>query len=185
MKIALTGPGGGGKTTLMNALSQTDEFGALKQLPSVTRSIRERGFPINESGTEDTQLMIFLQHITNLMYEDDYLVDRCLLDAVVYTEALLTRDSWLYRFGTHLIVRYIEMYDMLIYVPNEFEVEADGVRSTDAEFQSTIRDLFDTYVTISPYIKDRVITVSGTVEERVQQVLHALTKKQKKELLYG
>ena len=184
MKIAITGPGGSGKTTLLRALMQEELVKELKLAPlqEVTRTVRELGFPINEAGADETQLMITATHIQNVLAKDDYIVDRCLLDGFVYTEYLYLEGkvaSYIAEFTWQLLKRHFKSYDAVFYIPNEFAVEADGVRSTEVDFQEKTSGLFKEALDRleAAGVTKNVYRLSGSVESRTQQVLAVLKEK--------
>ena len=174
MKIAITGPQGSGKTTLLKALTESlKERGVeLSPLPEITRTVRELGFAINEDGDDETQLMITAAHIQNILAKDNYIVDRCLLDGYVYT-AWLNRmgkvSDYIADFSFNLLKRYFTRYDVVFYIPNEFALEDDGIRSIDDGFRQGIANIFENTVDRLQMagIGKQVITLTGSVEERV------------------
>lgn len=186
MKVAITGPQGSGKTTLLKQLQpRLAELGLdLVALPEVTRTVKDLGFPINESGADETQLMILATHIQNVLAKDNYIVDRCLLDGYIYTQYLQNKgevSEYVTEFFYQLLKRYFSSYDIVFYVPNEFPLEDDGVRSVAEEFRREISRLFE--VTLSNFTfavtAKNVVTLRGSVEARLQIALAAIEAKRK------
>ena len=64
--------------------------------------------------------------------------------------------------------KHISSYDKLFFIKPEFDVEDDGVRSTDEKFRQYIHHEMESI--INKY-KLPVIRLSGTVSERTKQVL--------------
>ena len=185
MRIGITGPHGSGKTTLLDALRKQPEFANLEFMTEVTRHIQEKGFPINEGGALNTQILIMAQHIQNVLLKDDYVVDRAMTDGVVYTAYLHDEEksvpSWFMDYCEEVITQYIDHYDYLIYVPAEFEIEDDGCRSVKEKFHKYICDAFES---LFEDLESRkilkhcsVIKVTGSVEDRVNQILDGIKKK--------
>lgn len=177
MRIGISGAQGVGKTTLLNALSKDDKFSNLKVRDEVTRWVRGLGLPINESGTDTTQLIIAQRHIYNIYMFDEFITDRTILDCLVYTE-------WLYKQGKVaastleeiqlIFKRLIFDYDYLFYIKPEFQLANDGVRSTNIDFRDDIVDLFEYHIKNDIFLNSKVITLSGSVQNRVKQVKAAI-----------
>ena len=51
--------------------------------------------------------------------------------------------------------------------PSDVAIVDDGERSTDTEFRDEIIQLFEYF---RDDVKDKIVTVSGTVEERMKQI---------------
>ena len=171
LRIGLTGPHGSGKTTLLNDLR--DKQLNINFLPEITRVIKDKGFVINEHGTLDTQLLVLSTHIQNLLYNDRFVVDRCLIDGCLYTEHLYQQKQvpeWVAQLGWKLCQEYLNRYDYVFYIPAEWDLPRDGVRSSDLSFYESIKNLFNTYI---PVFSKQVpiITVTGTREQRVSTII--------------
>lgn len=172
MRIGITGAQCTGKTTLLNALRSEEKFKNYTVCNEVTRKVASYGLPINEDGNDTTQEMIMNQHIVNWFMNKNMLTDRTALDGYVYS---------LYLFETGKIKRptlnyakevfntLIKKYDFLFYIPPEFELKNDGVRSINTFFRDRIVVIFNTV------IRDEslpVIQLKGSVRERVDSVIN-------------
>ena len=174
MRIGISGAQSVGKTTLLNALRSEKCFKDYYIRNEVTRSVRDLGLHINESGSDTTQRLIMKEHIYNLVMFDDMITDRTALDGLVYT-------TWLYNNNKvspecfaevqRVFEKIIKMYDYIFYIAPEFPIEDDGVRSASQEWQNDIVSLFnDVIVTYGV----PVIPVSGSVRERVNTILKTI-----------
>jgi len=191
MKVGITGPHGSGKTTILNKLKdlqKTEEI--LKDyvfLPEMTRVIKDQGFSINEDGDLSTQILILSKHIENiLLYNNvNFIVDRVLIDGYVYTKYLSLQNKpsskvpvWLLDYALNLLETYIDRYTYIFYVPSEFEVAKDGVRSTDTYFHQCICENFESIT--NKLIKEnrarerKIIKVTGSLDNRLDIILRTL-----------
>jgi predicted ATPase len=184
LRLGITGPHSSGKTTLLEALRQTPEFQSVDFLPEITRTIKEQGYDINEAGTLDTQILIMSAHMQNLLTHKRFIVDRCLIDGLCYSQFLQLNPTsnqeqkggqisqWFMDYCENLLESYLPYYTKIFYIPPELPVIGDGVRSTDTRFHAEIVNLFDEniqwYSSCNPNL---IVTVRGSVEERVATVL--------------
>lgn len=178
MKIGLAGPHSTGKSTLLAALSSQKKISNLELLPEITRSLKEQGFEINEQGTEETQIMIMNAHMNNLLCKDNFIVDRCLMDGYVYTQYLREHrkvSQALTRYARYLLDKYVSKYDIIFYLPVEFDLKEDGVRSANPSFREEVAQIFESLIPILRELNSaNIITLSGSVDQRVAQVIAAI-----------
>jgi len=174
MRIAFTGAQSTGKTTLLEAIKQNEEFRYKYEfIDEITRRMVKKGLKINEAGGNTTQLLIMNEHIKNLLYED-VIMDRCMLDGLVYTDWLHWEGkvkTWVYEYAKNVFDHYINRYDLIFYLKPEFNIVDDGVRSVDIKFRNEIVERFERYV---KHVQVPVIILSGTVEQRLEQFYNTI-----------
>ena len=175
-RIIITGAHGTGKTTLMNALAQ-DGTRTITQIDR--KVVAENGWDHSENTTTECQKAIFKAIKKELSSKRNYISDRGLSCVAAYTfNKALTEDIP----KKVADKQYLDMEKfhkdnpdiLVVYVPIEFPVVTDGVRSDDPEFQEQIDFLIKNILDTAkiPYV-----TVSGSVEERVAQVEAELQKR--------
>lgn len=172
MRIGISGAQSVGKTTLLSALRSERIFQDYEICNEVTRRVASYGLPINEGGTSITQKLIMQEHIVNVFMYEDMITDRTALDGIVYTEYLRINgklSSEDYQEVKRIFSKVIPMYDYLFYIPPEFPIVDDGVRSTDEKFREEIAYIFESK--IKKYDL-KVIRVSGSVRDRVTKVVN-------------
>lgn len=176
MKIAFTGAQSTGKTTLLESLKNNEVYKyEYEFVDEITRRMVKKGLRINEEGSDTTQLLIMNEHIKNLLYPN-VIMDRCMLDGVVYTRWLYEKGSiskWVWDYAQNVFEKYVNRYDYIFYLTPEFKIVDDGVRSIDTTFRDEIADLFEQYITL---FSIPVISLSGSVEERLQKVYTIINK---------
>lgn len=181
-KIYLCGTQGTGKTTVLKALQE--KLPDYTIVTEVVRQLAKSGVEINENGNIDGQNRIFSTYSQILSQDDNQISDRYFVDVLAYTKWLADnapsdeKQTWNTLLmeqssTTALFDLYSRLHHdiLVVYFPIEFDVVADGVRSVDNNFREEIdRNIqFILNTSIVEYI-----AVSGTVEERVAQILEAL-----------
>lgn len=177
MRIAISGAQSVGKTTLINALRSEKSLKDYTFCTEVTRRVSSYGLPINEEGTDITQRLIMQEHIVNYFMNDNMISDRSALDGIVYSEYLWGKQklSWnTMHFVDNVYEKLIGKYDLTFYIAPEFEIENDGVRSIDKKFRDDIVNLFDKKIETLKEKGIEVIYISGSVRERVEQILRKI-----------
>ena len=95
-RIALVGASSTGKTTVYELLK--NKLPKYDFVNESTRTVGSYGFPINEKGTDATQLAISCFHLEALLQPYNQVLDRCFMDVVVYTRFMdkVSEETWKY-----------------------------------------------------------------------------------------
>lgn len=174
MRVSFTGAQSTGKTTLLNKCKEV--YKDYKFVDEVTRYVRRTyDVKINEIGGTETQLYILAEHIKNHLKPDENLIlDRCILDGYVYTKYQVVNgkvsEQVLHAFNGVFAV-LIDKLDYIFYTdPSDVKLIDDGERSVDFKFREDIIAMFEDLITykLSPKNKQKIIRLSGTVEERMK-----------------
>lgn len=174
MKIAISGAQGVGKTTVINVLENDKKFTVFK---NVVRNIASRGNKINDDGDIDTQCRVLESHLSNLDKDGDCIYDRCLWDWFVFTTYLYCHDQineGEFRVFKNIFKNNINRYDLIFYIPPEFDLVDDGVRSMNEEFREEIVNLFEEVANLYGL---NYFEVRGTVEERINFIVNVIREK--------
>lgn len=169
-KIGIIGTHGVGKTALVNVLGKTLD------LPVVAETARDCPHPINEKGNILTQEWILANQIGREMshFRTGMVSDRTTLDIVGYT-------MWLTKHGRVSLEDYQRLtraacawaitYDAILYVPIEFKLVGDGVRSVNEEYQTAVdKNLLD-LLSSGVY---RYTVITGNEVERAEKAIRYL-----------
>ena len=184
MIISFTGAQSTGKTTLLNACKE--QYGnSYDFVNEVTRLVkREYNVPINESGTDITQLLIINQHLHNTFKNYDpskkgVIFDRCIVDGLVYTAYLVIEKKvsrWIGDYAREMFGVILPKIDKIFYTwPGDVSLIDDGERSINNDFREkiimTYDALFDTY---KDELNGKLVILKGTVEERMNTIKNNL-----------
>lgn len=172
MRIAISGAQGTGKSTIIKKLKEELPIG-FSFTGSTTRETMDDGLHINELGTDATQMLIMSKHIRNFALYPNGIFDRCVLDGYVYTvhlynEKKVSRDVFL--LVNDIYTRLIKEYDAICYIPPEFEIINDGVRSIDRSFRDSVTKIFEQEIKYAKQRGFKCAWITGTIEERVKKI---------------
>lgn len=170
MKIAISGAQSTGKTTIIKEMRKwLVPLKKHKFLFEITREVNKLGLPINEEGNNITQLFILNSHLERCFKYKNSVLDRCILDGLVYTQYLFNNkkvDYWVLSYARRLFDTLINEYDIIFYIQPEFDIAEDGVRSTNIIFRNEIKEIFNTYIILC----NNIVFIKGTVDERLNQI---------------
>lgn len=164
--ITLVGASSVGKTTVFELIKGRLENYTFRN--ESTRTVKSYGFKINEDGGDTSQLAIAAIHLESLLQPGNLVLDRCMLDVLVYTRILDTSDE-VTHFIEQMYNRTREHYTHMVYFPMEFPPVADGERSVDEKWRQQSDEIFREY--LEQDFKGRYLTVTGSPKQRIEQIL--------------
>lgn len=175
MVFSFTGAQSTGKTTLLKQCKEL--YDNVSFVDEVTRYVkRTYDVPINENAGDVTQLLILNQHLTNSFIKGDVIMDRCIIDGLIYTEWLYKKGkigNWVNDYAWHLFGLLIRKVDIVFHCTADFDLVDDGERSTDVKFRNDIIKQMENYTNL--YCKpEQLVKLSGTVEQRMQTIQETL-----------
>lgn len=179
MKIAFTGSHGVGKTTLISTLEKKIEkikkVEVTKEIPRIICDLinEPEYFRRNQNNLKKQMLIFFGQIIQEyeLSKKDSEILicDRTIFDHWAYTIYLMESelDNELKKVIEYFMVSHMLSYNHIFYIPIEFEVEDDGTREDDRNFQKEVDRLIIKNLNENkiPYTE-----INGSIEERLKTV---------------
>lgn len=180
MSNFFVGAHGTGKSTLIDLLKQLSKSKDYFLCEGVSRPII-RSLEIAEIAVTDTQRQILVNELTSNQYQtllanSKSLCTRSILDiiaysAVVYPHINITKYK-------NLLFETKDKINHLFYTPIEFDLKVDAERKGiwgDPQVQKDIDTALKNLLTeFSGYIKGEVVTVTGSVDHRVDTILKYL-----------
>lgn len=179
MKIAFTGSHSTGKTTLLESLISKGLN--IYAITEVARTIIKKGFPLGEDAIIDSYIHYVNEQLKAeseaLKSNCKYIIsDRTILDAVVYS---IVNKSLPRPFIPEYLIEMLHrtwllersFYDIYVYFPIEFTMEADSIRPEGEEYRQEIDKQILSLLRSS---NTRFITVTGSVQERTESLLNYL-----------
>ena len=172
MKIGLCGTLSVGKTTLVHALKQLDQFKDYETATERSKYLRDQGILLNTDSTLKGQLVFAAERSIELM-KPNIITDRTLYDVCAFTLSAKSIEWVEKRYFTEILMSLRNEYDAVIYVsPEGVEIEDNGVRTTDAKYREqidfTIREM------LVEYPPKKLIKIQGTTEQRISTILQNL-----------
>jgi nicotinamide riboside kinase len=172
MKIGLAGTISVGKTTLVNALKQMDQFKDYETATERSKYLRDQGISLNTDSTLKGQLVFAAERSIELM-KPNIITDRTLYDVCAFTLSAKSIDWHEKRQFVNLLMSIRNEYDVVVYVsPEGVEIEDNGVRATDAKYREQID--FVIREMLVEYKPKKLITVKGSTEERIATIISNL-----------
>jgi deoxyadenosine/deoxycytidine kinase len=156
MKIGLCGTMSVGKTTLVNALKDLEEFKGYITRTERSQYLMSMGIPLNTDSTLKGQTVFLAErafaHCSNSM---NY----------VEKENFVQLASCL-----------IHEYDYIFYVsPEGVDIEDNGIRETDAKYRQLIDNSIRYFITRYGTRIKNLIQIKGTTEERIRVIQETLS----------
>jgi len=172
MKIGLCGTVSVGKTTLVNALKEVEQFKDYEFATERSKYLRDQGITLNTDSTLKGQIVFAAERALELMKEN-IITDRTIYDVMAFTFSAESISDFEKRDFADLMFRLAKEYDVVIYVsPEGVEIEDNGVRTIDAKYRDSIDNAIKLMLNEWPPVK--LIEIKGTTEERIETIKGAL-----------
>jgi len=173
MKIGLCGTISVGKTTLVNALKQLDQFKDYETATERSKYLRDQGISLNIDSTLKGQIVFAAERSIELM-KPNIITDRTIYDVCAFTLSAKSIGWYDRRRFVELMMNLRSDYNVIIYVsPEGVEIEDNGVRTTDAEYRTNI-DIAIQEMLIE-YPPKKLIRIQGSTEERINTIISQLS----------
>lgn len=148
--VIFTGASGVGKTTIVKMFEERLGIKPIKEL--IRELHKSTGLKINQDGDIETQRTLFDMYMDVLKDDDSWtLSDRGMCDVIGYTKWLaehaeekginqyeIDREQYYEQENFRKWWNNMKDSTAIIFFPIEFELKADGVRSTDPQYQKEV-----------------------------------------------
>lgn len=173
MRIGMAGTVSVGKTTLVKALGEIDQFKDYETATERSKYLRDQGISLNTDSTLKGQLVFAAERSIELM-KPNIITDRTVYDVCAFT---LSAKSIMWtekRYFTEILMSLRDEYDAIIYVsPEGVDIENNGVRTIDAKYREQIDATIQSM--LLEYPPKKLIKVSGSTEERINTIISQLS----------
>jgi nicotinamide riboside kinase len=173
-KIGFCGSMSCGKTTLVNALKELPEFEGYSFSTERSKYLRDLGIPLNTDSTIKGQIVFLAERAAELL-QDNIITDRTVIDTMAFTQLAISIPYYLADSYNMLAQQLIQEYDYIFYISTEgIELEDNGVRTTDVGYRDKIDKQIVFYLSKYKGCMSSYHELSGTTEERIQQIKQVL-----------
>ena len=171
MKIGLTGTMSVGKTTLVKALSEVEQFKGYTFTTERSQYLNSLGIPLNHATTIEGQTVFLAERVTELM-QPRIITDRTIIDVMAFTNCAKMVSYTDGDAFEEYAKRFVSQYHYIFYIsPEGMDIEDNGVRETDATYRAEIDN------EIQKLLKKHrpiVHTLKGTTKERINQMMKTI-----------
>ena len=175
MKIGFCGTMSVGKTTLVNALKNEPEFKDYKFATERSKYLSSLGIPLNTDSTLKGQLVFAAERAAELMQEK-MITDRTIIDVMAFCELSDSMSEAEKQHISGVLWHLIKEYDIIFHIDDlSVPIEDNGVRETNKDYRLDIHQKISSILGMHRYMPGKVVKISGTTEERINQVKASLS----------
>ena len=174
MKIGLCGTMSVGKTTLVKALLELDEFKDYIGCVERSKYLSELGIPLNTDSSTKGQL-VFIAERASELFNENLITDRTVWDVCAFTKEAKSIKSNHKEVLIDAAMVLAKEYDIVFYVsPEGVDIEDNGIRETNAEYRDRIDKSINWLLTTYP--PKHLVKIKGSTEERIGIILNEINK---------
>ena len=164
-----------GKTTLVNALKNEQEFKDYKFATERSKYLSSLGIPLNTDSTFKGQIVFAAERSAELMQEN-MITNRTIIDVMAFTELSNSIDLAHKYHLNATFYHLIREYNIIFYVsPKGVKIEDNGIRETDAKYRKSIDEEIKRLLRIYG-LSTKVVELSGSTKKRIQKVKDTLAQ---------
>ena len=163
-----------GKTTLVNALKELPEFKDYHFRTERSKHLMDLGIPLNTDSTLKGQLVFASERAAELMQEN-IIMDRTIIDVMAFCELSKSMSSIEKQHLNGVLWHLIREYNIIFHINDiSIPIEDNGVRETDKDYRLAIASKIENIIEEYPHTK--IVRISGTTEERINQIRATLAQ---------
>ena len=172
MKIGLCGTMSVGKTTLVNALKELEQFKNYKFATERSKYLRDLGIPLNTDSTLKGQTVFLAERCAELL-SNNIITDRTIIDVMAFTQnsksiSIMDKEQF-----EMYAKNFISEYDYIFYIsPEGIPIEDNGVRTTNQEYRTLIDSSIVALVNRYKHRAKNIFEIGGPTENRIKQILN-------------
>ena len=175
MKIGLCGTMSVGKTTLVNALKNEPEFKNYTFRTERSKHLNSLGIPLNTDSTLKGQLVFASERAAELM-QKNIITDRTIIDVMAFCELSNSMSEAEKQHINGVLWHLIKEYDIIFHIDDlSVPIEDNGIRETNKDYRLAIHKKISSILGMHKYMPGKVVTISGTTEERINQIKTSLS----------
>ena len=176
MKIGLCGTMSVGKTSLVNALKELPQFEGYHFITERSEHLRDLGIPLNTDSTLKGQLVFAAERSAELMQEN-MITDRTIIDVMAFCSLSKSMSKAEKDHINGVLWHLIKEYDVIFHIDDlSIPIEDNGVRETDKEYRLEVHNKISSILGMFGGMAGKLVRISGTTEERIEQVKNAVTQ---------